>query len=319
MTRLHIFLFLLFTTKNQSQEIMRKLIIFTLLVVLSGGFAYSQTQPVAIPERGYRFQHRIKGPDHKKSRVLELMVDEYGNYLVATYRGERSSFIYLIIYNLYTWEEKFKIKLDDNRCELYNSTFDETGEFFYVNYDIYRNKFKEINLNTGEIRKVDCSETPKGCRVIEPEIYKVDAYTIGDNYYIYRDEKLRNYIRILVKKEMYIPNMEEDDPTANYGLKNALYADPDKGGVIQLTPAEIRDLEAGKEIKKNGIPFFYDPNSIDENGDAIPYEPAEGEPYKIRLSPTEINKLKKKISFVYDHFVIKLDLDALEQEKKGAE
>jgi hypothetical protein len=279
------------------------------------GSAFSQNQPINKPEKGYRFQYRIKGPEFKKSEVLELMVDEFGNYLVATFRGEKSSFVYLIVYNLYSWDEKYKIKLDDNRCELYNSSFDESGEFFYVNYDIYRNMFKKINLKTGEITKVDCSETPKGCKKIESQFYKLDAYTIGDNYYIYRDEQFENYIKVLVKKEMYIPKGDEEKTSANYGLKNALNFDPKNGGVIQITPAELRDLKSGAEINVNGIPIFYDPMAIDQTGKVMPYTPEEGAPFKIRFTLNELNKLDKKISFVYEHFVIKLDIDALEQEK----
>ena len=190
--------------------------------------------------------------------------------------------------------------MDDNRCELYNSMFDESGEYMFVNYDIYRNLFKKINLKTGEIEKVDCSLTPKGCRKIEPQFYKLDAYTIGDNYYIYRDEKLENYIRILVRKEMYIPKEGEE------GAGEFNDFDPTKGGVIQLAPAEVRELKNKVDVFKRGIQFFYDPNSIDAQGNEIPYTPAEGESYKIRLTPNHISKLEKRISFTYDKFVVKI-------------
>jgi len=284
-----------------------KKIIITLALIVFSTYIWSQaTQPIEKPTKGYRFQYRIKGPKYKKSRVLELMVDEYGNYLVATFRGEKSSFVYIIVYNLYTWDQKYKLKLDDNRCELYNSTFDESGEYLYINTNIYKNKFKKINLETGEIEEVNCSQTPKGCRKIEPQIYKVDAYTIGDNYYIYRDDKYLNYIRILVKKEMYIPKGGED---IDMGAFDFGTLDPNKGGVIQITPDELKELKEGKEIEKSGIPIFFDTNAIDSKGNKVPYNPAEGEPYKIRLTQVEINKLQKRISFAYEKFVIKLDLD----------
>lgn len=294
---------------------MKKLLALFLFIAIYQ-VAFTQIQPIEKPEKGYRFQHRIKGPDHKKSEVLELMVDEHGNYLVATFRGEKSKYIYLYVYNLYTWDEEYKIKLDDNRCELYNSMFDESGDYFYVNYDIYRNLYKKIDLKTGVIEKVDCSLTPKGCHKIEPQFYRVDVYTIGENYYIYRDDKLLNYIRILVKKEMYIPKEGEEGGMSSESAKYA-QLDPAKGGIMQITPAEVRDLKAGNEIEKNGLPVFYDPNSIDANGDEIPYEITEGQPYKIRLTPVQISKLEKKISFVYQKLVIKLDLDAFEEEQKN--
>ena len=291
---------------------MRKLITTLVLAVFST-LIWAQTQPIDKPTKGYRFQHRIKGPKYKKSKILELMVDEYGNYLVATFRGEKSSFVYLIIYNLYTWDQKYKIKLDDNRCELYNSTFDESGDYFYINTDIYRNKYKKLNVKTGEIEQVDCSQTPKGCKKIEPQMYKLDAYTIGDNYYVYRDQKYVNYMRILVKKEMYIPKDGESDGMFDFNMEGL---DPEKGGIIQLTPSQIRDIKSGVEIEYLGIPIFLDPNGIDLFGKKTAYNPDEEDPYKIRLTQTEVNKLDKRISFTYDKFVVKLDLDAFEEDNQ---
>lgn len=283
---------------------MKRLALLALLAVAGIQLAQAQTLPFEIPS-GYRWQHRIKGPEYKHSEVLELAVDEYGNYLVATFRGEKSSFVYLYVYNLYSWDEKYKIKLNDNRCELYNSFFDEEGDHFYVNTDVYRNKFKKINLKTGDIEEVPCSATPKGCRKIEPQYYRVDAYTIGDNYFIFRDKDHLNYIKIYVKKELYIPKDEE------------VVVDPALGGLIMLTPQDMRDLEAGLEITKGEIPLFYDPNSIDADGNVIPYTPDEFSAYKVRLTPNDFAKLKKKISFVYDKLVIKLDLDAFEAEQNN--
>lgn len=283
---------------------MKKIALLALLAVTGIQMAQAQTLPFEIPS-GYRWQHRIKGPEYKHSEVLELAVDEYGNYLVATFRGEKSSFVYLYVYNLYSWDEKYKIKLNDNRCELYNSFFDEDGDFFYVNTDVYRNKFKKINLKTGDIEEVPCSATPKGCRKIEPQYYRVDAYTIGDNYFIFRDKDHLNYIKIYVKKELYIPKDEE------------VVVDPALGGLILLTPQDMRDLEAGLEIIKGEIPIFYDAKSIDADGNVIPYTPDEFTAYKVRLTPNDFAKLKKKISFVYDKLVIKLDLDAFEAEQNN--
>ena len=285
---------------------MKKLAILSALILgcIQFTFAQGSIMPFEIPA-GYRFQHRIKGPDFKHSEVLELAVDEYGNYLVATFRGEKASFVYLYIYNLYTWDEKYKIKLNDNRCELYNSFFDEDGQYFYVNYDVFRNKFKKINLETSEIEEVPCSATHKGCRKLEQQLYRVDAYTVGDMYFIFRDDKYRNFIKIFVKKELYVPKDQEEK------------TDPETGGLIMLTPQDLRDLEAGQEIVKGDIPLFYDPNSLDSAGNVKPYERDEFSIYKIRLTPIDLGKLKKKISFAYGKIVIKLDLDAFEEEAKN--
>jgi hypothetical protein len=171
---------------------------------------------------GYRFQKRIKGPAHKKSKVLEIMVDENNLYFSVTFRAEKSRYVYIVVYSLYTWKPIGKYKLDDNRSELYNSYFDKEGEFFYVNYDIYKNRYKKINLKTGEIENVECDQTPKGCLKLEPHQYKVEAYTVGDNYFIFRDDKFKNYLKIYVKKELYVPDVEDSDDSQNTSVQTTV-------------------------------------------------------------------------------------------------
>lgn len=163
----------------------------------------------------YRFQKRIKGPSHKKSKVLEIMVGNNNNYFAVTFRAEKSKYVYIVVYSLYTWKKIGKYKIDDNRAELYNSYFDKEGKNFYVNYDIYKNKYKKINLKSGKIEDVECSQTPRGCLKLEAHQYKTEAYTVGDNYFIFRDNRFKNYLKIYVKKELYVPDIEDADVNDN--------------------------------------------------------------------------------------------------------
>ncbi len=187
-----------------------------ILIIFSFAFFSASAQHPGTPDlSGYRFQKRIKGPSHKKSKVLEIMVDGNNYFFAVTYRGEKHKYIYIVVYSLYTWKQVGKYKVDDNRCELYNSYFDKEGKNFYVNYDIYKNKYKRIDLKTGEIEDVECTQTPKGCLKLEPHQYKTEAYTVGENYYIFRDEKFKNYFKIYIKKELYVPEVEEGDDDEN--------------------------------------------------------------------------------------------------------
>jgi hypothetical protein len=167
----------------------------------SENFAQTKTEREEKVE-GYRYEKRIVGPAHKRSSVLEIMVDRYNNYMVATFRAERAAYTILKIYRLYTWEEVVSLSLNDNRIELYNSTFDADGTFFYANTDIYRNRFKKINLQTKDYEEVNCNVTPNGCRKIEPRQYTTDAYTENNHYYIYRPDRFQNSILILKSREL---------------------------------------------------------------------------------------------------------------------
>ena len=186
------------------------------LIVLGFVFVSASAQRPGTPDlSGYRFKKRIKGPSHKKSKVLEIMVGNNNNYFAVTYKAEKSKYVYIVVYSLYTWKQVGKYKVDDNRSELYNSYFDKKGENFYVNYDIYKNKYKKINLKSKKIENVECTQTPRGCLKLEPHQYKTEAYTVGENYYIFRDEKFKNYFKIYIKKELYVPDIEDADNGEN--------------------------------------------------------------------------------------------------------
>ncbi|MCK5822390.1 MAG: hypothetical protein KAG95_00140 [Bacteroidales bacterium] len=199
----------------------------------------------------YRFQKRIKGPSHKKSKILEIMVDDNNYYFAVTFRGEKSKYVYIVVYSLYTWKQIGKYKLDDNRCELYNSYFDKEGDFFYVNYDIYKNRFKKINLKSGEIENVECTQTPKGCQKLEPHQYKVEAYTIGENYFIFRDSKFKNYLKIYVKKELYVPDIEDSDDRQDVKVQKPVVKEPEPE--IEIDTTNINENVDSLNVKDSTI------------------------------------------------------------------
>lgn len=198
--------------------------IFLLVFVIISISAFSQKKPaINIAIDGYRFDHKIKGPKHKRSKALEIMVGNNGNYFVVSYAGPKS-YITVNVHNLYTWElvGSYQFK---GRAELYNSYFDNIENVFYVNNDIFKNMFKKINLDTHEVEDVSCTQAPRGCKKIEPEIYKTVLFTIGENYYIKRDDERKNYIKIYKKKELFI---DDED----YLEENNDYTDSSEGSVV---------------------------------------------------------------------------------------
>ncbi len=207
---------------------------------------------------GYKYEKRLVGPTHKKSSVLEIMVDKYNNYMVATFRAEKAAYTYLKIYRLYTWEEVLTLHMNDNRIELYNSTFDPDGQFFFANTDIYRNRFKKINLQTKEYEEVDCNVIPNGCQKIEPRQYTTEAYTENNHYYIYRPERFLNSILILKSRELIeaekarTPNFLIDEEEEKKRLEGEVnMADPNQ---LPENPEEVKKIEQAIEKPKVVVP-----------------------------------------------------------------
>ncbi len=237
--------------------------------------------PMKVP--GYKFIKRIKGPVHKKSKVLEIMIDKYNNYFAATFEAEKSRFIYVGVYRLYSWEEIGLYKLDVNRAELYCSVFDPDGNYFYLNTDIFKNTFLKIDLKTGEISEASCSETPNNCKKIEPEQYQTEGYTIGENYYIFRDDNLKNYIRIFVKKELFIPEMvQPDNPVRQPSVVQPKIKE------ITITDEELQMLSTDGVLTIQGTVFNYIDPAENKTANTANTSNSSG---KIILTPDDFDKL----------------------------
>jgi hypothetical protein len=184
---------------------MKNLILFALILAFNITMAQKKSK-IDIDISGYRFESKIKGPKHKNSKVIEIMVGNNGNYFVASYAGPKR-LITVQIYNLYTWElvGSYQFK---GRAELYNSYFDESENIFYINSDIFKNRYIKLKVDTKDYEEVECEQTPRGCEKLEAEVYKTELFTIGENYYIKRDDERKNYIKVYKKKELFIDDMD---------------------------------------------------------------------------------------------------------------
>jgi len=225
----------------------RVLLLFWAIFLLTGYMAYSQ--PLDELLKDYRFEERIKGPIHKRSKLLEVKVDEHNNYLAMTFAATSYRYIHLYIYRLYTWKTVQELRIKAKRIELYNSTFDVDGKYFYANTDVYKNEFIKIDLKSGDITNVPCQEVPgNGCRPLEVRQYETTKFTVGENYVIFQDDKFANYVRIFVRKELYkVQNEEEDIPDF---LKEDSDDDEQKAPTINtnfhtvwLQPKDLTDLK----------------------------------------------------------------------------
>lgn len=244
----------------------RLLIIGILLTVFSVSSLFGQ--PLEEMLKDYRFEYRIKGPEHKRSQLLEVKVDKNNNYLALTFAATSYRYIHLHIYRLYTWEPVQELRVEAKRIELYASEFDPEGKFFYANTDVYKNEFKKVDLKSGEISDCVCSEVPNnGCRPLEVRQYETTKYTVGENYVIFQDEKFANYVRIFVRKELYkVQNQKEDMPDflleddENEDEENKSNGVPADIFTIWIEPDDIKDLKEFGYLKVKKFEILVDDN-----------------------------------------------------------
>ncbi len=239
---------------------MKKIGLLCLLIMFNLNLIHGQSKSGSnLDLEGFKFEKRIKGPKHKNSKIIELMVDEYDYYFAITYKGPKG-FLTLIVYELYTWNVVGTYNFK-SRAELYNSYFKDDGSVFYVNTDIYKQKYAEIILKTGEMNILGCTETPNGCEFLELQKYTTEGHTIGNNYYFMMDENRKNDIKIYVNKDMIFANaylVEEEEvveePTEKVKVVEKVEEKVQLEEIeVFLTEAEIEEIKAGKTIYKQGV------------------------------------------------------------------
>lgn len=267
-----------------------------LLVILLFNFSLIFAQPRSgsnLDLEGFKFEKRLKGPKHKNSKIVEVMVDENDYYLAVTYKGPKSM-ITLIVYELYSWNVKGLYSFK-SRAELYNSYFKEDGSAFYVNSDIYKQKFTEIILATGEINILKCSETPNGCEFLESKLYVTEGNTIGNNYYFTMDENRKNDIKVYVNKDMIFANdyMEEKVEVVEEPKKEEVKVEDKVVEEVKLeeieiyiSETEIEQIKAGFDVTKPGIIILLQIDANKKFQDKV-----EGDLRYVLLSLVDLSKM----------------------------
>jgi len=296
---------------------MKRIIYLLVLFIVSPGFLNAQKKAgSALELEGYKFDTRIKGPKHKNSKIIEVMIDENGYYLAATYKGPKSA-LTLIIYELYTWEIKGNYNFK-SRAELYNSYFNEEGTYMYLNTDIYKNRYTGIDINTAEMKIYDCDETPKGCGFIEPKPYETSGYTAGENFLIFMDENRKNDLKVYRNKDMIMADAYleeetfEEEPIQEKNIEEKVVGEVktkekvvEKPSIeeldIYLTEQEIEVIKKGVDVLKPGVKIMLKNDSNKKMMNKM-----EGDIRYVLLTLVDLSKLSFGNKIQQNHTTINL-------------
>ncbi|NOZ46601.1 MAG: hypothetical protein GXO79_07435 [Chlorobi bacterium] len=285
----------------------KKVLVIVTTILICSSMAFTQSRSGSnLAIEGFKFEKRIKGPKHKNSKIIEVMVDDNDYYVVVAYKGPKS-FLTLIIYELYTWNVAGTYKFK-SRAELYNSYFSEDGAFFYLNTDIYKQIFTEINIKTGEMKILKCNETPKGCNFIEPQKYVTNGYTIGNNYYFMMDENRKNDLKIYVNKDMIFANsyLETEEETPEETKIDTVVEEKQEPKTIEeielfITEPEIESLKKGEIIEKQNVKILL---QTDQNKNLI--DKIENNYRYVLLSLIDLSKISFGNRIVKNHVKVYL-------------
>lgn len=240
----------------------RSILILTIFSLIS-----PLVQAQAYDEPGFRFLKRIRGINLHDSKVQEILIDEKSNNVVISYRSKK--IVYLSIYKLYSWDKLNDYRIDD-RVELYNSYFEETGDYFYMNFDVYKKLYKKIDVHTGAVDTLKCSETPRGCYKINQAQYPLQVST-KDRYYLLKRDKVHpNDVLIYVDQQYFTTIHEQHEQEIDQSVSIVDF----KEKLVQ----DARDLYGDIHKRKTPLPKPKEPVKKEEPKVETKTETAEKTP-----------------------------------------
>lgn len=182
---------------------MKSLLVIFIFVVSSitcfGQFikeGYTHIYTIKQPYHG--FSHS-KQQDTKKGhqKVNGMVFSESQQYLVIAYSQNPC---HVAVYKVGTWERVALFQVIGTGIELNNSYFDEEEKKIYLRYERFSTSYKELELETGNVKTINCTKTPKGCNYEEITQDLRNLYSSNKKFYIEVSSHDASDVLIFIKK-----------------------------------------------------------------------------------------------------------------------
>gem|GEM_PF-4406485 len=275
-----------------------------LLILVLSFFVLGSSYSFADGYDGFRFLKRIRGLKLADSKVVEIKLEETQNDLVICYRERKVMYVSFV--KLGSWDKVNDFRIDEN-VALYASYFDESRTDYYLNIDIYKLIYKKINIETGLLDTLECSETPRGCASVESMMYETEIRS-ADGYFIYvRDKDHPNDVLVYMdniqfnnvkaemedalQREVYVREVKEklendarkmqlSESGANLKqVAEVVAAEPEvKKENFQITQEDILTLMTTGRFEKGGVVMTLSPGlkvKVDNSTVSTLDDPAE--------------------------------------------
>lgn len=176
----------------------------TILAILISFSAFSQFE-----KEGYTHIYTIKQPYHsfnasrqqdtKKGlqKINGMTFSQSQKYLVVAYSQNPC---HVAVYKVGTWERVALFQVIGNGIELNNSYFDEEEKKIYLRYERFNTSYKELELETGNVKTINCTKTPKGCNYEEITQDLRNLYTSNKKFFIEVSPNDASDLLIFIKK-----------------------------------------------------------------------------------------------------------------------
>ena len=201
---------------------------------------------------GYKFLKRIKGLGIGASTVNEIMIDEQNKFMVVSYRMGKA--MYVRIYKMDTFEKVGEYRFL-GRIELYSSYFAENYKAFYANYDIFKQYYARIDLRTGDIDSLTCTETPGGCEYTEAMYNKTSVFSNDRIYFAKRDNDYKDDVLLYMDRKEYITILESKE--ADYDTDQPTLENKNNKLKINLTEDDVMILITKKKLETEEAVIYY--------------------------------------------------------------
>jgi len=147
----------------------------------------------------YHSFNATKHQDTKRGfqKVNGMVFSPSEQYLIISYS---QSPCHVAVYNIGTWDRVALFQVIGNGVELNNSYFDEEEKKIYLRYERFSTSYKELELETGNVKTIDCSKTPRGCNYEEITQDLRSLYTANKKFFIEVSPHDASDVLIYIKK-----------------------------------------------------------------------------------------------------------------------
>lgn len=180
------------------------------IIVMISIIFFSIAAQAQFSKDGYTNIYTIKQPYHDfnatkqqdlkkgKQKVVGMKLSKSEKYIIIAYD---QSPCHVAVYKVGTWERVALFQVLGSGVELNNSYFDEEEKKIYLRYERFSTSYKELELETGNVKTINCTKTPKGCNYEEIRQDFRDIYTSNKKFYMKVSPHDGSDVLVFIKKK----------------------------------------------------------------------------------------------------------------------
>lgn len=154
-------------------------------------FGFGQSMAV------YSFQENLDTKLERKMFANELLLDEDYYFLLVNYGNKPT---YIVVFDVNNWQVQQSFRLP-NWVEFSGAYYNEQTNSYYIKESRYGDDYYALDMANGDINILNCSTTPRGCPMVEPQKTVTDLKVLDNQYRVMINKKNKRMVKVYKRRE----------------------------------------------------------------------------------------------------------------------